>query len=196
MDLSLIWICTDNKEHNKKTLDFLLGESDIKGLEVLCYGADGEFKKELNSLSDKVQLSVVDGFHHDKKTEIYKDAKKRITKKWMTELIGGDSLSSGTFKEVEAQIKKNSDQIVVMVEKLNPEGEVGAFSTEITTKKVLVEKLGEKYFCYPYYLPGTFVKAEEFKNYDFKDDIGVDADRLFMLDVCAKKKTVLFVRSK
>ncbi len=196
MDLSLIWICTDNKEHNKKTLSYLSGLSDTKGIELLVYGADKAFKKELSSISEKFTLTVFDGFDIDNKTAILKDAGKNAKGKWITEFISGDSFSDGTFKELDAQMKKYPDQSIVMLEKLSPEGEPAAYSTEVTAKNVLVEKVYEKYFCYPFYFGGTFVKSELFKEYEFKEHVGVDADRFFFLDILAKKKTVLFVRSR
>lgn len=198
MKLSLIWICSDREEKNRKTFDFLQKElkSDGSSAQVLLYGISQKPAFLPEETAETISWEPVYGFEGASECEIYKDAADKVTGEFVTQMYSGDVWSDNTLAELSKQIKKHSAQSIVMLQKIMPDGAEGAFAHELSSKTVCVQKLTEKFYCYPFYFGGTFIKRELFRKQSFDLTLGLDAERRFFLDICAEKMQVLYIKSR
>lgn len=194
MNLSIILIGSEQKDKNQKTIACIKNEVEqIKGsVQLLVYGTS-ENLSGLDVLPKNLQVDVVAGFQDSSDSVIFADAANRVTKEFTTQLYGGDTWSTGAVVEVEKQLEKNATQRIIMLSKMMPDGTIGAFANELSTKKVCVQKLMEKFTCYPFYFGGTFIDSKLLKNYQFQQNLPLDSERKFFLDICAEIKQVLFL---
>ncbi len=197
MKLSIIWICSEIESDNNKTLSCL--EKELQAYtdeaKVLIYALPETMELSTDKLAEYVQVEFVTGFTKAQTIAIYQDAQGKILDGYVTQLTSGDTWSEGTLAEVKTQIEKNKTNQIVMLQKIMPSGEVGAFSSELSGKKVCVQNLNEKYTCYPFYFGGTFIQSPLFTEYAFKTEYGYDEERRFFLDCCMDKGKVLYMQS-
>ena len=195
MSLSLIFIASDKKTENEKTLQCIKQEVAAvkKELQLLMYGC----KEDLSLLEMSESLICVEKVEVANRTDmltILQSAADKVTGKFVTGLESGDTWSEGTLQFVYEQMEKNPKLSVFMLKKMMQEGQTGAFANDSTNKNAIKMNLDTNYNCYPFYLGGTFFEAEFLKKYKFDMKVPVEVERKFFLDLCLQKKKVMFLK--
>ena len=188
MKLSVIWIWSQNQDWNKKTENCLKTELATPGLssEIFLYCAPDHV--QVDAALGKVEK--IAGFGDTSEAEVYNDAMTRVGGDYVTVMFSGDTWEAGSLKAVQNQANVRS---IIMMKKIMPSGQEGAFATDVLPKNVLVQKLWEKFTCYPFYFGGTFVKKDLFLSHSFDPSLGLEAERKYFLDICAEKKEILYI---
>lgn len=192
MSLSIIWRLSEKESDNKKTLACLAGQLPAlkEKAQVLIYPAGGMSADYSNALQGAdVYISNLVGA---KDTVIYTDAASRVTGQYVTYLYGGDTWSEGALQTFEKEAF-GERYAIVMFHKIMADGSKGAFATQYTLKAVEVVNLQKKYYGYPFYFGGTFIKSECLKKHEFYEELGLEAEREFFLSLCAETKQILFL---
>ena len=153
MSLSLIFIASDKKTENEKTLQCIKQEvaSVNKELQLLMYGC----KEDLSLLEMSESLICVEKVEVANRTDmltILQSAADKVTGKFVTGLESGDIWSEGTLQFVYEQMEKNPKMSVFMLKKMMQDGQTGAFSNDSTNKNAIKMNLDINYNCYPFYL--------------------------------------------
>lgn len=192
MKLSIIWRLSEKESDNEKTLASLKREiSALKEkAQVLVYPA-GDSKADYQGklgYADVFTSSLPGGME----IKVYTDAAEHVTGDYVTYLYGGDTFSEGALRIFEEEVSRRPEQIV-MFHKIMPDGSNGAFATEYSSKKVALQNLLKKFYCYPFYFGGTFIKAENLKSHEFYEELGLEAECEFFLSLCSETKQVLFL---
>lgn len=193
MKLSIIWRLSEKESDNEKTLASLAGQlSSLKEkAQVLVYPAEG-LSGDYNSTLQEAEV-YVSPLAGAKDTVIYADAAAHVTGDYVTFMFGGDTWSEGALQIFEKEILFRQNQTIAMFHKIMPDGKNGAFATEYSSKTVEVENLLKKFYCYPFYFGGTFIKAESLKKHELYEELGLETEREFFLSLCAEVKQVLFL---
>ncbi len=198
MNVSIILFLSEHQGENEKTIDCLKKEllnRDGAG-QILVYGG-GNNQADLKAVSDGRNAEVIlEGDGRPAACEAYQDAKNKITGDYVTVLHGGDTWSAGTLDAVDHSVRSYVDNSIIMTQKIMPDGSVGAFSTPANSdKETDIQNLMTEFRCYPFYMGGTFVKSDYLKKFDFVPELGMEAERAFLLDVCQKEMSVLFLNN-
>lgn len=208
MKISVIWKLSEQEKENNKTLECLLKESEQvrKDIQILLYGSE----KETTSWNEKIVASfgevVVCSCDDWSDVEMYQHAATLVNGECVTQLNGGDTWTIGAFEKVRTAFSGNvvldgvavssKDYKILMLNKIMPDETKGAFcafNVVNSNMEYMGKDLQSDSSCYPFYFGGTFVKAELFKKYPFKPELGIEAEREFFLSICAKEKKVIFL---
>ena len=90
MKISIIWILSDNKKENGRTLKNLreeLSACAVKNELFVCRAEAGTAKPDLNGLNADVHFCPSDG---KSTVEIYRDCAELVSGDYVTMLFGGD----------------------------------------------------------------------------------------------------------
>lgn len=195
MKLSIIWQLTGTADKDQKTFTCLKKQTaDLgKSVQILIYGQNVGNAYSNDLAEDGREVSAIDTDTIEKDSNIFEDAKKRVSGDYVTFLKGGDIWSDGALKILKKEISKRSNPEMIMMKKLMPDGKVGAFGDDIAGRKIVDQVLRKSYYCYPYYFGGTVISIKGFQSYKFKNELGLEMERSFFLHLCATKKKILFL---
>jgi CDP-glycerol glycerophosphotransferase (TagB/SpsB family) len=189
MNLSIIWILSDSAECNHATLQSI--QKELRGDEqlILC-GTAGQ--KE--TIGDACPGSVVwiDTAANDKEQEAFRQAAKKVTGEFVTQLNSGDTLSPGWLGAVSEAAVNYSKESIFMMRKIMPDGREGAFSRPVPPNRFSVS-LKTRYDIAPFYFGGTVIKSSFLENIPFRPELGLEMEREFMLRVCHKKMSLVYL---
>lgn len=193
MKLSIIVRLSEKERDNEKTFACLKEQLPALGekAQVLVYAA-GEKSKDYSSELPDAEIDTSTPVL-SKDTDIYTDAASRVRGDFVTYLFGGDTWSDGSLKKFEEETARYGNQSVVMFHKIMPDGKDGAFATELSSRKVAVQNLLKKFYCFPFYFGGTFITAESLKTHEFYGELGLETESEFFLSLCLETKQVLFL---
>ena len=195
MKLSIIWRLSEKEKENQITS--LCLKSQLAGwkesTQILIYPANDMQKNyECGWKLPNVELCVCE-LVGAKNVAVYQDAAKRVVGDYVTYLYGGDKWSDSALLKVEKVASQYSGNSIIMMNKKMPDGSSGAFAREVSSKKVIVQNLWKKFYCYPFYFGGTFLTVSSFKNQEFHEELGIEAEREFFLSLCAEVMQVLYL---
>ena len=196
MSLSLIFIASDKKTENEKTLQCIKQEVEAtnRELQLLMYGC----KEDLSLLEISEKLIRVQKIEIVDRTDILailQSAADKVTGKYITGLESGDTWSQGTLEFVFEQMEKNPKMSVFMLNKIMQDEKSGAFANDSTNRNAIKVNLDITYHCYPFYLGGTFFEADFLQKYKFDMNVPVEVERKFFLDLCLEKKKIMFLNA-
>ena len=195
MKLSVIWKLSEQINENTKTLECLKQQSEMIGnkVQLLIYGTKENAEKWNQEIAGVLEESAVCLDEGWKDCEIYQNASKLITGDYVTYLKSGDVWSEHTLERVRQVVTERKDCSIIMLQKIMPDGSNGAFAGGIYTGDIVVKNVWEQYDCYPFYLGGTFLKADLLKNHQFRPELGLETEREFFLTLCAKEKKIFYL---
>jgi CDP-glycerol glycerophosphotransferase (TagB/SpsB family) len=190
MNLSIIWILSDSAECNHATLQSI--QKELQGDEqlILC-GTAGQ--KE--TIGDACPGSAVwiDTAANDKEQEAFRQAAKKVTGEFVTQLNSGDTLSPGWLGAVSEAAVNYSKESIFMMRKIMPDGSEGAFSRLVPPPNRFSVSLKTRYDIAPFYFGGTVIKSSFLENIPFRPELGLEMEREFMLRVCHKKMSLVYL---
>lgn len=182
MELSLIWILSEDDTQNQTTLEYLQKELSEHQVQLLMY-ATGQSLVQKTCFGTNVTVESYENPAFECEGEVLAHAAKRVQNKYVTQLHGGDVWSVGALQQVAQSFSEQPDISVVSLRKVIWEEEIGSFCTVSTEKEI---DLTKQYDCVPFYLDGTFVDANLFRQHNFKAQLRWDAQREFLLTILAK----------
>ena len=206
MKISIIWILSENKKDNKKTLGMLKEElgSSAGTHELFVYHPDTvTVPDEVSSLRASVRLLSDES---RSTVEIYRDCAGRLDGDYVTMLFGGDSWSKGYLRRIESC---TGGQAILMTRKTDRYGKGLPFAHEDddpvnffqefqrknTARKNLQIDLLKQYDFQPFYLGGTFVRRDLFLADSFHIEYGLEAERYFFLSLMLADPVLYLVGS-
>ena len=198
MNISIIWILSDSKKDNQKTLRCL--KEELAGSagkhELFAYLPDGiSLEEDASSLGASVSVFPADG---RSAVRIFADCAGRISGDYVTMLFGGDTWSKGYLARVEKCAGKAA---ILMTRKTDRYGKELAFAHEETDFVNLFEErrrravfeedalidLEQRFDFQPLYLGGTFVRRDLFVPEAFREDYGLETERHYFLSLMLKE---------
>ncbi|MDO5154697.1 MAG: CDP-glycerol glycerophosphotransferase family protein [Eubacteriales bacterium] len=197
MSLSLVFIVSNQKNESEKTIQCIKQEvvKANQPIQLLMYG----LKEDLDALDtiDESLISVekIQIESRADKEFIYKNAAKKVTGEFVTGMESGDLWSEGALNFVFKTMEQNKQSAIFMLNKIMANEKSGAFANDVPNKDVIKENLDNNYRCYPFYMGGTFFKAEFLKKYTFDMHVAVEVERKFFLDLCLAHKKLVFIKA-
>ena len=194
MNISIIWILSENKKENKKTLGCLkeeLAGSSAKN-ELFVYLPDGiSLPEDTPSLNAALQVFPAGRLST---VEIYRDCANRVSGDYITMLFSGDKWSKGYLARVAQCAGKAA---VLMTRKTDRYGKELPFAhEEIDYVNIFQERkrkavfaadtvidLTQRFDFQPLYLGGTFVRRDLFVPEAFHPENGLETERHFFLSL-------------
>lgn len=195
MKLSIILRLSEKEKENQKTCSCLKSQlADWNdSVQVLIYPANKKQENyECNLNFPNLEVSVCE-LTGAEQVAVYQDATKRVAGDYVTFLYGGDKWSEYALQKVEKTARQYPDNAIIMMHKIMPDGKDGAFATELSSKKIAIQNLWKKFYCYPFYFGGTFLSVSCFKKHKFHEQLGIEAEREFFLALCADVMQVLYL---
>ena len=202
MKISIIWILSENKKENLKTLSCLKEELGASSAvhELIAALPDGtSLPEDLSGLHASVQTLPAEGLDT---VGIYQRCAPLLTGDYVTMLFGGDKWSKGYLRRVEPCLGKER---VLMTRKTDRHGAELFFAHEEKDfvnvfeerrRKAAFEKdtvidLTKRLDFQPLYLGGTFVRRDLFVPEAFHTEYGLEAERHYFLSLMLEEPRFL-----